>query len=47
MTHQTDTELLNTVLQLLTEQGTQGFAEGMRLLVDESMRRERSVALQA
>ncbi len=47
MTHQTDTELLNTVLQLLTEQGTQGFAEGMRLLVDESMRRERAAALQA
>lgn len=47
MTHQTDSELLNTVLQLLTEQGHQGFAEGMRLLVDEAMRRERAVALQA
>ena len=47
MTHQPDPELLNTVLQLLTEQGHQGFAEGIRLLVDEAMRRERSVALQA
>ena len=47
MTHQPDTELLNTVLQLLTEQGHQGFAEGIRLLVDEAMRRERAVALQA
>ena len=47
MTHQTDPEFLNTVLQLLTEQGHHAFAEGIRLLVDEAMRRERSVALQA
>ncbi|MFQ5353054.1 MAG: IS256 family transposase [Candidatus Binatia bacterium] len=47
MTHQTDTELLNTIRQLLSEQGTLGFAEGMRLLVNEGMRRERSAALQA
>jgi putative transposase len=47
MTHQTNPELLNTVLQLFTEQGHQGFAEGIRLLVDEAMCRERSVALQA
>ena len=34
MTHHTDPELLNTVLQLLTDQGSQGFAEGLRLLVN-------------
>jgi transposase-like protein len=39
---------LNTVLQLLTDQGaTGGFAEGIRLLVNEAMRQERSQALQA
>ena len=47
MTRHTDPELLNTVLQLLTEQGHQGFAEGIRLLVDEAMFRERSAVLQA
>lgn len=47
MTHQTDSDLLNNVVQLLTEQGPQGFAEGIRLLVDEAMRRERSAVLQA
>ena len=47
-THRTDPELLNTVLQLLTDQGaTGGLAEGIRLLVDEAMRQERSQALQA
>ncbi len=46
-THQTNPELLNTVLQLLTEQGAAGFAEGIRLLVNEAMRQERSQALQA
>ena len=47
MTHHTDPELLNTVLQLLTEQGASGFAEGIRLLVNEAMRQERSQALRA
>ena len=47
MTHQTDPDLLNTVLQLLTEQGHQGFGEGIHLLVDEAMRRERAAVLQA
>jgi transposase-like protein len=47
MTHQTDLELLNTVLQLLTDQGTNGLAEGIRLLVNEAMRQERSQVLQA
>jgi len=47
MTHHPDPELLNTVLQLLTEQGTDGLAEGLRFLVNEAMRRERSHVLQA
>jgi transposase-like protein len=47
MTHQRNPELLNTVLQLLNEEGTGGLAEGIRLLVDEAMRQERSHALQA
>ena len=45
MTHQSNPELLNTVLQLLNEEGTGGLAEGIRLLVDEAMRQERSHAL--
>jgi len=47
MTHQTNPELLNTVLQLLSEVGSGGFAEGIRLLVNEAMRQERGQALQA
>jgi putative transposase len=47
-THRSNPELLNTILQLLTDQGaTGGLAEGIRLLVDEAMRQERSQALQA
>jgi transposase-like protein len=47
MTHHTDPELLNNVLQLLTEQGHDGFAEGLRILVNEAMRVERHQVLQA
>ena len=47
MTRQTHPELLNNVLQLFTEQGLPGFAEGIRLLVDEAMRLERNQVLQA
>jgi putative transposase len=47
MTRPTDPELLQTVLQLFTEEGLPGFAEGIRLLVDEAMRQERSQVLQA
>ena len=47
MAHHTDPELLNNVLQLLTEQGHDGFAEGLRLLVNEAMRVERHAVLQA
>ena len=42
MAHQTDPDLLNHVLQLLTEQGHAGFAEGIPLLVNEAMRVERT-----
>ena len=47
MTHHTDPELLNNVLQLPTEQGHDGFAEGLRILVNEAMRIERHQVLQA
>jgi len=47
MTHHNDPDLLNTVLQLLTTQGTSSLAEGLRLLFDEAMRHERSTVLQA
>jgi putative transposase len=47
-THRNNPELLNTILQLLTDHGaTGGFAEGIRLLVNEAMCQERSHALQA
>ena len=47
MTHHPDPDLLSNVLQLLTEQGHDAFAEGLRLLVNEAMRIERQQALQA
>jgi transposase-like protein len=47
MAHHTNPELLNHILQLLTEQGHDGFAEGLRLLVNEAMRVERHQVLQA
>ena len=47
MTHPNNPDLLNTVLQLLTTQGTPGLAEGLRLLLNEAMRQERSAVLQA
>ena len=47
MTHPANPELLNDILQLLTEQGTGGLAEGIRLLINEAMRQQRSQALQA
>ena len=47
MTSQANSELLNTVLQHLTEHGHEGFAEGIRLLVNEAMRVERHQVLQA
>ena len=47
MAHPTDPDLVNHVLQLLTEQGCDGFAEGLRILVNEAMRVERHQVLQA
>ena len=47
MTNHIDSDLLNSVLQLLTSEGSSGFAEGLRLLVDEAMAQERSAVLQA
>jgi putative transposase len=47
MTHPPDSDLLHTVLQLLTDQGSANFAEGLRLLVNEAMHQERSAVLHA
>lgn len=47
MTHPTDSDLLNSVLQLISEHGVADLGEGIRLLVNEAMRRERAHALQA
>lgn len=47
MPHQFDSDLLTTVLQLLTTEGSGAFAEGLRLLVNEAMVQERSAVLQA
>ena len=47
MTNHFDSELLSTVLQLLTTDCSSGFAEGLRLLVNEAMVQERSAVLQA
>lgn len=47
MAHQNKSELLNTVLQLLNEEGTSGLAEGLRLLINEAMTQERAQVLQA
>lgn len=47
MAHHTDPDLLNNVLQLLTDQDHTGFAEGLRILVNEAMRVERHQVLQA
>ena len=41
MAHQAQDELLNTLVQLLNEQGIEGIADGIRLLVNEAMRQER------
>jgi len=47
MTHQNDSELLNTILQHLNDSGLQGLLEGFRILLNEAMLRERSQALGA
>ena len=40
-------ELLNSVLQLLADEGSDAFAESLRILLNEAMYAERSVALGA
>ena len=47
MTHLNHPQLLKSVLQLLSEEGSDGFAEGLRLLVNQAMQAERSNVLQA
>jgi putative transposase len=47
MTHPAQPDLLHTVLQLLTTQGSSSLAEGFRLLLNEAMSQERAAALQA
>ena len=47
MAHPQNPDLSATLVQLLTEQGTDGVAECVRILVNEAMRQERSVALRA
>lgn len=47
MTHPDNPQLLDTVLQLLTSQGTSSLAECFRILLDEAMQQERSSVLQA
>ena len=47
MTHLNHPQLLQSVLQLLIEEGSDGFAEGLRLLVNEALLAERSHVLQA
>ena len=47
MAHPENPDLSATLVQLLTEQGSDGIAECVRILVNEAMRQERSVALRA
>ena len=47
MTHPTQPELLDTVLQLLTAEGLSGLPEALTLLLNEAMRVERATVLQA
>jgi len=47
MAHLTHPQLLPSVLQLLNDEGSDGFAEGLRLLVSEAMQAQRSHGLQA
>ena len=47
MAHRTHPELLNSVLQLLSDGGSHAFADSLRILVNEAMFVERSAALGA
>jgi putative transposase len=47
MSHPAQPDLLHTVLQLLSDQGSNNLAECFRLLLNEAMVQERSAALHA
>ena len=47
MTHQADNSVIETVVQLLCENGLSHMADAMRLMLNEAMRIERSQALEA
>jgi len=47
MTRHDHPELLKSILQLLTDEGSEAFAASLGILVNEAMRAERSAALQA
>ena len=46
-TRQTQTDVINTVLQLLLDSDQDALAEGFRLMVNEAMKAERSYVLNA
>lgn len=46
-THQNQTDVINTVLQLLLDNDQNALAEGFRVMVNEAMKAERSYALNA
>ena len=47
MTRHDHPELLKSILQLLTDEGSEAFAASLSILVNEAMRAERSAVLQA
>jgi len=47
VTHQTDSNVLETVMELLCDAGFDGIAEAFRILLNESMKAERSAVLGA
>lgn len=47
MAHQADNSVIETVVQLLSENGLPHMADAMRLMLNEAMRIERSQALEA
>jgi len=47
MAHQTDSTVVETVVQLLSENGFEGMAEAVRILLNEAMKVERAEALGA
>ena len=47
MAHQQDSTVFETVMQLLSDAGFDGFAQAFQILVNEAMKAERADALQA